>query len=222
MSDRLPEPEITRWRDRLTGAFNLIAVHTPVRHRELAIGLRAIAPLDPTAEHGRSATHRYAFGGLATGLPGTDQELAAIVVHEFQHSKLNALMDIVTLYEPGRPERYFAPWRADPRPLSGVLHGVYAFAAMAMFWDALRDEGPLEAGATVQAADYRAQVRRALRDLGEAPGLTGTGRLFVRGIAAELASGVRPLPAQVERQADQRLERTERAWRKRAASGAGR
>ncbi len=219
MSGRLADAEVTRWRDRLTGAFDLLAAHAPGRHQELVAGLRAIAPLDHSATRGRSATHRYAFGGFAAGLPETDAELAAIAVHEFQHSKLNALMDVVKLCEPGRPERYFAPWRADPRPLSGLLHGTYSFAAMAGFWDALRTNPALEARATTQAADYRAQVLRVLRDLGGAPGLTGTGRAFVRGISAEMTNGARPLPAVAERQAERRLERIEQRWKLRQTGG---
>jgi HEXXH motif-containing protein len=46
-------------------------------------------------------------------------------VHEVQHLKLAALLDIVTLTMPGEHDRYYAPWRDDPRPLSGLLQGTY-------------------------------------------------------------------------------------------------
>ena len=216
MSGRLSDDDVRAWRGRVAGAFDLLAAHDPVRHGELVAGLRAIAPLDPTAPQGRSATHRYAFGGFATGLPETDEEFAAIAIHEFQHSKLNALMDVVKLCEPG-PERYFAPWRADARPLIGIVHGVYSFAAMAIFWDALREAPGLAARATVQAADHRLQVRRALQEIEDAPGLTDTGRRFVSGIGAAMATNERDVPADVLRSAGRRLDRIEQAWRRRNA-----
>ena len=49
------------------------------------------------------------------------------LVHEFQHSKLSAMLDLVPLTDPDDHGRYFAPWRVDPRPLAGLLQGVYAF-----------------------------------------------------------------------------------------------
>ena len=50
--------------------------------------------------------------------------LAAALVHEVQHSKLNAVIDIVPLVRPGvGHRRYYAPWRDDPRPPAGLLQG---------------------------------------------------------------------------------------------------
>jgi len=211
VTGRLDDRAVGRWRDRMTRALELIAEHAPVRHRELAAGLRAITPLAAGA-HGRSATHRYAFGGLATALPGTAEELAATLIHEFQHSKLNAMMDVVRLYEPCTPERYFAPWRADPRPIGGLLHGAYAFAAVGEFWDAIRTVPAMERQATIHAARFRGEVVRALRELRGAPALTTTGRGFVAGLAAGITDRGRPIPADVARRAARRLARTEQTW----------
>ncbi|GAA3300168.1 hypothetical protein GCM10020295_40210 [Streptomyces cinereospinus] len=64
-------------------------------------------------------------------------------MHEFQHIKLGALINLGPLTEPppdpGPPEElFYAPWRDDPRPLEGLLQGIYAFFGVARFWRAHR------------------------------------------------------------------------------------
>ena len=63
--------------------------------------------------------------------------MAETLIHEFQHNKLCGLMDMLPLIEPSG-ERGYAPWREDPRPMAGLLQGVYAFAGIVHFWDVQR------------------------------------------------------------------------------------
>ena len=63
--------------------------------------------------------------------------MAETLIHEFQHNKLSGLMDMLPLIEPSG-ERGYAPWREDPRPMAGLLQGVYAFAGIVHFWDVQR------------------------------------------------------------------------------------
>jgi hypothetical protein len=63
--------------------------------------------------------------------------MAETLVHEFQHTKLCGLMDMLPLIEPCGQKGY-APWREDPRPLGGLLQGVYAFAGIVRFWNVQR------------------------------------------------------------------------------------
>ena len=63
--------------------------------------------------------------------------MAETLVHEFQHIKLCGLMDMLPLIEPSG-ERGYAPWREDPRPMGGILQGLYAFVGIVRFWDAQR------------------------------------------------------------------------------------
>ena len=53
------------------------------------------------------------------------------LTHELQHTKLNAVMYLFELLEPVAGERFYAPWRDDPRPLGGFLQGIYAFFGIA-------------------------------------------------------------------------------------------
>ena len=61
--------------------------------------------------------------------------MAEILVHEFQHLKLCGLQDMMPLMEPC-DERVYAPWRPEPRPVGGLLQGVYAHLGIARFWGA--------------------------------------------------------------------------------------
>jgi hypothetical protein len=49
------------------------------------------------------------------------------LVHETQHLKLCALLDLVALTLPDDDQRYYAPWRADPGLASGLSQDAYAF-----------------------------------------------------------------------------------------------
>jgi len=84
------------------------------------------------------------------------------MVHEFQHSKL------------------WAPWRTDPRPLGGLLQGVYAFLGVADTWRALAARPALGDLAMREFAEAREQVdvaaRRADRRRRADPGRRGVRR----------------------------------------------
>ena len=55
-------------------------------------------------------------------------------MHELHHIKLNLLMDLLPLYRTGNDELFYSPWRDDPRPLSGLMHGVFAGIGVSGFW----------------------------------------------------------------------------------------
>ena len=125
--------------------------------------------------------------------------LAETLVHESQHSKLAALLHLFPLLDDDREERYYAPWRPDPRHLTGLLHGAYAFAGVAGFWrdrlaGAARDAPcPRAAGtAGYHFALRRLQSRLVVRTLLLEGRLTPQGRALVSGLArhpGRLAAG---------------------------------
>ncbi|MDV6287982.1 HEXXH motif-containing putative peptide modification protein [Streptomyces sp. UP1A-1] len=92
----------------------------------------AVPPAAPTVAV--SASSGDSFGAMLISRPGSALALAETLVHEFQHSKLAALLHLFPLLDDDREERYYAPWRADPRHLTGLLHGAYAFTGVAGFW----------------------------------------------------------------------------------------
>ncbi|MDT9698803.1 HEXXH motif domain-containing protein [Streptomyces sp. P17] len=147
-------------------------------------GLVALVPR-PRAERFRphSASSGDAFGAALASVPDDGEQLASTLVHEFQHNKLSAFMHLFTLYDDqGGGRLYYAPWRDDPRPLGGLLQGVYAFFGVTGFWR--RREHPL---GRFEFALWRDQTAHALRAIGAAQGLTELGRRLVAELSGRLA-----------------------------------
>ena len=193
------------------GACGLLATYAPGRLGELAAGLRSIVLLD--GEGRQSATNEEAFGGLATTMPNDSLQLLVVLVHEFHHSKLAAVDSLARLTRSRHPGRYFAPWRREMRPLLSLLHGIFAFTAVAMlFWD-LSAGSRLRDVALPEFALVRAQVRAALAGLSPAdPGLTAAGRLLVTELAGSTAELDRlPVPPAVAAEAEARVAEARRA-----------
>jgi uncharacterized protein len=210
---RLSEAEVRRWQELFDEAWALLAVHLPERADELAAGLQTMVPLHTEEKAARSATLRHAFGVFGLSRPPSAVEFAVTMEHEFQHSKLSALLDLVPLTDPADQRRYFAPWRRDPRPLSGLLQGVYAFAAVADTWRALRSLDGLADKAVAQFAAIRLQVDRGLAAIEQSGALTAAGATLVARLRAAtdgmLAEAV---PAAVAARAERELDRIHRSW----------
>jgi len=129
--------DLAQWRGLIQSAWELLVRRHGRTADALAEGVRVVVPLRQRS-HPESATSPAAFGAIAASLPPAAVSLAETLIHEFQHTKLGALMDMVPLIEPSG-ERGYAPWREDPRPMAGLLQGVYAFAEIVSFWDVQRD-----------------------------------------------------------------------------------
>jgi hypothetical protein len=131
------------------------------------------------------ASSRAAFGGVALSKKDSGAELAEVLVHELQHSKVNAVLDLVSLQDGESDRMFYAPWRSDPRPVLGVLHGIYAFASVVEFWHVERQSGRAAEFAFV----YRKlQVLEAVEQLRNAPELTGQGRGLVEAAGQRMAA----------------------------------
>ncbi|MFI5894620.1 aKG-HExxH-type peptide beta-hydroxylase [Actinoplanes sp. NPDC051513] len=211
---RLPAAEFVVWRDGFGGATAVLRHRHPGRALQVAEVLRAVTPLAVLRPgQGRSASARQAYGAVATTLPGNPVGFAATLIHETQHSVLNGLLDLVDLVDPSDQGLVYSPWRADPRPVGGLLHGCFAFLAIAEFW-AREDAAGVEARAAFELARTRIQVRQALDTLTEVPALTADGRYVVGRLAerfARLESG--PTPAFAARLAELAADDHRLSWR---------
>ena len=170
---------------------------------------------DPGLDHAVSATVRDAFGTFGLNLPPSPAQFAVTLVHEFQHSKLNGLLDIMRLHE--RDERlYFAPWRHDPRPLDALFQGVYAFLGVADTWHLLTRDNRWRPVAERSFATARLQVDEGLRALLTSDRLTPAGVQFAAGIRTAVDGLLAvPLPDPVVADAHAQLDRSRRAWARR-------
>ncbi|MBE8520124.1 HEXXH motif domain-containing protein [Amycolatopsis sp. H6(2020)] len=180
---RLPETDSANWRNLLGEAWNLIAEHLPEYAEVLPTGLTSIVPEPAVPFRLPSASTGEAFGSAVIATPDEPAALAAALVHEFQHVRLGALLQLVRLHDDDRTERLYAPWREDPRPLGGLVHGIYAFFGVSAFWRALAKARPDDLLAAFEFAHWRIQSWRTLEAIREDPALTGAGRRFLGELA---------------------------------------
>ncbi|HYQ62890.1 aKG-HExxH-type peptide beta-hydroxylase [Actinophytocola sp.] len=184
----LTDDESAEWHKLVDEAWDVLTLNHPRYARELAAGLRMLVPIEPDVETvGASAS--AAFGGVGLSLNQSATEFAESLVHELQHSKLNALLALVKLTDGDDCARHFAPWRDDPRPLIGVVHGVYAFTCGIEFWLAQEPtaQEPEARHIAFEVAFRRAQVRRALDTLTASEQLTRPGTALVDAVSTRLA-----------------------------------
>ena len=59
--------------------------------------------------------------------------LASLLIHEFQHVKLGAVLDLYDLYNPADGRLFHAAWREGKRLLKGLLRGTYAHVTVTDF-----------------------------------------------------------------------------------------
>jgi HEXXH motif-containing protein len=186
---RLSDDAVERWRKLLAGAWDVLCAHHAETADAMSNGVVSLVPLQ--TEPGwdsRSASNGEAFGSVMVSEPPDEVTLAVALVHEFQHIKLGALMHLLTIVSDDDGSLYYAPWRDDPRPLSGFLQGIYAFFGIAAFW---RVHRLTVTGADAAQADYeylyaREQTAEAIDAVRNAPALTEVGQTLVDRLAAVL------------------------------------
>jgi HEXXH motif-containing protein len=187
-AERLTRPEADRWQETFDAAWQILVRHHPRYAEAIGAGLVSVVPLiPPSSGHGANATSMHSFGSVSLTPPVDGLALAVALLHEFQHAKLGALLDLLPLYEHDDERRYYAPWRDDPRPLGGVLQGVYAFLGVTDFWRVQRhllDNDGKSLLAQFEFARWRERVWRTFRLLADSGRFTADGQRFLAGMRA--------------------------------------
>lgn len=188
IAPRLSAAEVAEWQRLLTASWQVLVRDHPDRAAELSAGFVAIVPLVPDQTgNAMSITARDAFGAMCAAPIGTGRTFADNLIHEFQHSKLYALADIVPLHTADAAPVHYSPWREDPRPLEGLLHGAYSFIGVAGYWDMERrllDDGVERDNAEFEFWRSSRQVLAVIDVLLDSGHLTEAGTRFVLGMAA--------------------------------------
>ncbi|MCF0080003.1 HEXXH motif domain-containing protein [Streptomyces lomondensis] len=197
----LTADELRWWEIMVEEACGLLRADHPETYAELAAGPRTLVPLGRTGSFSGSSAE--AFGSMALSPPRTGRGLALSLAHELQHSKFAAVLHLFDLFEPGGEERYYAPWRPDPRPLLGLFHGAYAHLGVAEFWNRRRavEQDPEElARAQAQFVRWRTGAREATEVLLSSGRLTPLGQRFAETMLTTLDGLCRlPVPADARR-----------------------
>lgn len=177
---RLHEDTAKRFGGLITTAWRLIEREHPIHAQAMRQSLRTLVPLaTPPDGHGVSAASRLAFGAIAVCIPDDAETLAELFIHEFQHMKLGALLDVVDLYESGGPSIHWAPWRTDPRPVGALLQGTYAHVGVTDYWRMRQRRDVQSRLPAVEFGYWLAQTSRAAAILAGSGELTAAGQRLI-------------------------------------------
>lgn len=196
LASRLSDAAVSAWERSLGDAWRFLA-QGHVTHAE-AVGAVLVAVVPLAAERldrGINATSRESFGAVAISETRDPVILASVIVHECQHVKLNAILDLVPLAKPDQA-RYYAPWRGDPRPLLGLLHGAYAYLGVSDFWrvQSTVPATPHQSYAQLEFARWSDSTDRVTETLLASNSLTAAGSRFVHRMRDRLRTWSRPVP----------------------------
>jgi uncharacterized protein len=170
---RLDDAELRLWRERFAGAWRILTESVPDYARVIEAGLVSVVPLGSVVSSHRAATARDAFGAIAVALPESSEDLAELVLHEFQHVKMYPLLDMRHLFDPSDRQLLAVGWREDKRPVEGVLQGTYSYLALTH----------------LKTGPHRDWVQRAAAALRASGALTSDGHRFVELMAAGAGAG---------------------------------
>jgi uncharacterized protein len=215
-ASRLSAEQVASWQRLYRQAWGLIEQEHGIYAPGLAVGLSTIMPLandEPSREI--SAAARQAFGAIGAALPLDADILALLMIHEFQHVKLGAILDLFELCDHSDRRLFYAPWRPDPRPLEALLQGTYAHIAVTDFWRVRRHylSGPEAETAAAEFALWRMHTAEAIETLAASGSLTPIGVRFAEGMRGTVTSWLdEPVPVAAAGAARKRAEETRRAW----------
>ncbi|MFG1607575.1 HEXXH motif domain-containing protein [Actinoplanes sp. NPDC049265] len=214
---RLPAEEALAWSELLVDAWQAIIDQDSRTAAAISAGMVSLTPL-PRVDGGveTSGSTGEAFGALLLTRPDDHLTFAVTLIHEFAHVQLGGLLHLLDMTGVPDPATHYAPWRDDPRPLSGLLQGIYAFVAIAAFWHKRMSfaSGPAAARAYFEFAHARGQVTQALDAARTSTLLTAAGRDLLDGLAGR-AEHWRDLvvPAGPARAAELALRTHRAGWR---------
>lgn len=212
----LDDAAVIQWQASLNACGRMLDRAWPAMRQEVGQGIRSIIPVAPSGpDVHASATFQETPGLTALSWTSDVDVLAEAMVHEHHHQKLNSLLATAALLNEDDGRRYYSPWRPDPRPLLGLLHGVYSFQSVVKFWcRVFQSEVPiLQLRRAVQRTHQTyCQVREALDTLAGHDGLTPLGEAFVEAMATGMDE-VEPLLPPISAAARERVSRSMSAHR---------
>lgn len=126
-----------KWLSTLEEAWYWIEECSTLLASEILMGIKSLVPVYSHAHDVHiSQTFRAIPGVVILSWMSNTSVIVEALVHEYHHHKLNALLNLDPIIAEGTFEEiYYSPWRNDPRPLDGILQGIYVFQAVLDFWD---------------------------------------------------------------------------------------
>ncbi|MFI5536358.1 HEXXH motif domain-containing protein [Nocardia sp. NPDC051900] len=188
--DVLDTAGTSHWEQHLRSAWQTLRRDFARYHAPMRAGLRMIVPLTAKPDTvGQSWTSPSGYGAVYSTAPEDACQLALTLIHEFQHNKFSLLADQSDLFDRDTAARFYAPWRIDPRPIYGLLHGIYAFFGVTDFWRVHRHSNcHSNMRAEMEFECGRLQVSTALDQVMSSGVLTPSGETFLTSMADSIAS----------------------------------
>jgi uncharacterized protein len=145
---------------------------------------------------------------VGAALPQDADTLALLLIHEFQHVKLGAVLDLFELCHPADQQLFYAPWREDRRPAEALLQGAYAHLGVTDYWRIRRHraDGPEAMAAEERFARWRVLTAETIDTLAGSGALTPLGTRYVEGMRATVMPWLdEPVPDRALEAARQRV-----------------
>lgn len=154
----------SEWIESLERALSLVKLGLPLLHQEMCELMQHWVPVGYDPEQHRSLSTQAAVGTVYLSLHPRPLVLMEAMVHEYQHNKLNALLNLDPLLEDGFGSLHHSPVRPDPRPLHGILLAAHALVPVVELLLRLRAQGVTDA----QHASVDARIRKLVEGNSEA------------------------------------------------------
>lgn len=129
------------WRALFAKSFEIVAKVSPGFMVEINQMIRKIVPFDVSNGVHNSWSYTDVVGHLLmsypTGMNYGEYALLEAILHEYNHNKLNLIMQTETLVLNDRRELYYSPYRPDARHIHGIYLWLHAIAwAYWVIWNA--------------------------------------------------------------------------------------
>jgi hypothetical protein len=119
----------------ISDALEIIFSVWPCLEKSFSSAIKYFVPIHQTEVRTHNSFSAQAtVGVIFVSRAYDDLKLVEAIVHEFHHNELYMYMQLENLLSDGsRSKLYYSPWRADARPLFGLLHACYVFTAVANY-----------------------------------------------------------------------------------------
>jgi len=118
---------------QLEDAWALLCEASPDAAAIVSSEVQQVIPLRLAERHLSFSLSNFP-GAIFVGAARSLWPVAEALVHEAAHVRLNHAAEAAPLTLGGRDTVCYSPWRDDPRPVEGVVHGAYAFSLVLGFW----------------------------------------------------------------------------------------
>jgi HEXXH motif-containing protein len=184
-----------RHRDLVERALLLVARHLPDALEPLDRFIRwvAINPVDDMTD-ANFVSDSNLLGSFAVLGIDNPWVVASATIHELHHNRLFCIEELDGFLAGERLGThdgavYYSPWRDEPRPLRGLLHGLYVYVPEARFWQACAASSDTPPPALQLARDrvvrIRLQQEIALFQLERYGRFTARGHALFRQLASD-------------------------------------